>query len=155
MLIFHMLTPDGDPYATTRDYDDEREITAKGYYPYQARSNAAEEDVRGSRWHMIVSHFPPFVKEMFWNSFHGNGAFFHENDRKSSLVWLSTMVRYQECLPEMIKTDPESGKYMPTAYRKRVQTQGKVDITGGSLEELLKRFSSSGSGNIDWNNIPN
>lgn len=153
MLLFHMLTPDGDPYATTKDFDDEREITAKGYYPYQAKNNAAEDDVKGSVWHMIVSHFPPFVKEMFWNSFHGNGAFFHESDRKSSLVWLNTMVRYQECLPDMIKSDPESGKYMPSAYRKHIQSQGKVDITGGSLEDLLKRFSSSGSGNINWNDL--
>ena len=153
MLLFHMLTPDGDPYATSKDFDDEREITAKGYYPYQAGNKGAEDDVKGSVWHMIVSHFPAFLKEIFWNSFHGNGAFFHEADRKSSLVWLNTMVRYQECLPEMIKSDPESGKYMPKAYRKHIQSQGKVDITGGSLEDLLKRFSSSGSGNINWNDL--
>ena len=53
----------------------------------------------------------------------------------------------------MIKSDPESGKYMPSAYRKHIQSQGKVDITGGSLEDLLKRFSSSGSGNINWNDL--
>lgn len=153
MLLFHMLTPDGDPYATSKDFDDEREITAKGYYPYQAKNNAAEDDVKGSVWHMIVSHFPPFVKEMFWNSFHGNGAFFHESERKSSLVWLNTMVRYQECLPDMVKSDPESGKYMPTSYRKHIQSQGKVDITGGSLEDLLKRFNPSGNGNIKWNDL--
>lgn len=153
MLLFHMLTPDGDPYATSKDFDDEREITAKGYYPYQAKNNAAEDDVKGSVWHMIVSHFPPFVKEMFWNSFHGKGAFFHESERKSSLVWLNTMVRYQECLPDMVESDPESGKYMPTAYRKHIQSQGKVDITGGSLEDLLKRFNPSGNGNIKWNDL--
>lgn len=153
MLLFHMLTPDGDPYATTKDFDDEREITAKGYYPYQTKNNSAEDDVKGSIWHKIVSHFPPFVKEMFWNSFHGNGAFFHEADRKDSFTWLNTMVRYQECLPDMVKSDPESGKYMPTTYRKYIPSQGKVDITGGSLEDLLKRFSSSGSGNISWNDL--
>lgn len=79
--------------------------------------------------------------------------FFHEADRKNSLVWLNTMVRYQECLPDMVKSDPESGKYMPSAYRKHIQSQGKIDITGGSLEDLLKRFSSSGSGNINWNDL--
>ncbi|MEY8330830.1 protein kinase [Lachnospiraceae bacterium 48-33] len=153
MLLFHMLTPDGDPYATSKDFDDEREIIAKGYYPYQAKNNAAEPPIKGSVWHMIVGHFPLFVKEMFWNSFHGKGAFFHEADRKSSWDWLNTMVRYQECLPDMVKSDAESGKYMPTAYRKHIQSQDKVNIIGGSLDDLLKKFSSSGSRNINWNDL--
>ena len=152
MLLFHMLTPDGDPYDSDKQVDDDREYTAKGYYPYQAGNKSAEKAIRGTPWHMIVSHFPKFVKEMFWNSFHGDGKYFHEADRKPAIVWLNTMVHYQECLPDMIKTDAESGKYMPTAYRKYVQ-KNKVDITGGSLEDLMKKFGSSGAGNKDWDDI--
>lgn len=153
ILLFKMLTPNGDPFAAAQQVNDEREYVAKGLYPYQAGNKAAEEDIRGSVWHIIISHFPRFVKELFWNSFNGNGSYFHEKDRKSAIVWLNTMVRYQECLPEMVKSDPESGKFKPSEYRKHVQSQGTVDITGGSLEDLLKRFSSSGKGNIDWKNI--
>lgn len=153
MLLFKMLTPNGDPFAAAQQVNDEREYVAKGLYPYQAGNKAAEEDIRGSVWHIIISHFPRFVKELFWNSFNGNGSYFHEKDRKPAIVWLNTMVRYQECLPEMVKSDPESGKFKPSEYRKHVQSQGTVDITGGSLEDLLKRFSSSGKGNIDWKNI--
>lgn len=153
MLLFKMLTPNGDPFAAAQQVNDEREYVAKGLYPYQAGNKAAEEDIRGSVWHIIISHFPRFVKELFWNSFNGNGSYFHEKDRKPAIVWLNTMVRYQECLPEIVKSDPESGKFKPSEYRKHVQSQGTVDITGGSLEDLLKRFSSSGKGNIDWKNI--
>lgn len=153
MLLFKMLTPNGDPFAAAQQVNDEREYVAKGLYPYQAGNKAAEEDIRGSVWHIIISHFPRFVKELFWNSFNGNGSYFHEKDRKPAIVWLNTMVRYQECLPEMVKSDPESGKFKPSEYRKHVHSQGTVDITGGSLEDLLKRFSSSGKGNIDWKNI--
>ena len=88
---------------------------------------------------MIVSHFPKFIKELFWNSLHGDGKYFKEKDRRSSYDWLYAMVRYQELLPSMIESDPESGKYMPDTYRKHVQTLSKVDVSGGSLEELLKR----------------
>lgn len=153
MLLFHILTPDGDPFASDKVVADEKEYVAKGYYPYQAGNKGAEDGIKGSVWHMIVSHFPPFIKELFWNSFNGEGAFFREADRKSSFVWLNAMVRYQESLPNMIKSDPESGKYMPESYRKHVQAQGKVDIIGGSLEDLLKSFSSSGSGNVNWDTL--
>lgn len=139
MLLFHILTPDGDPYATSKVYNDDREIVAKGYYPYQAGDIRAEDDIKGSVWHMIVSHFPKFIKELFWNSLHGDGKYFKEKDRRSSYDWLYAMVRYQELLPSMIESDPESGKYMPDTYRKHVQTLSKVDVSGGSLEELLKR----------------
>ena len=151
MLIFHILTPDGDPYATSKDFDDEREIVAKGYYPYQAGDIKAEADIKGSVWHMIVSHFPKYIKELFWNSFHGKGKFFKEEDRKSSYDWLNAMVRYQESLPSMMETDPESGKYMPEAYRKHVDSRGKVDVSGGNLEELLKQFNASF--NTGWKNL--
>ncbi len=151
MLLFHILTPDGDPYATSKDFDDEREITAKGYYPYQAGDIKAEDDIKGSVWHMIVSHFPKYIKELFWNSLHGNGKFFKEENRRSSYDWLNAMVRYQESLPGMIDSDPESGKFMPEAYRKHVQSKGKVDVSGGDLEELLKQFNASFS--TGWNKL--
>lgn len=151
MLMFHILTPDGDPYAGSKDFDDEREIIAKGYYPYQAGNIKAENDIKGSVWHMIVSHFPKYIKELFWNSLHGKGKFFKEADRRSSYDWLNAMVRYQENLPSMIDTDPESGKYMPKAYRKYVQSKGKVDVSGGDLEELLKQFNTSF--NTGWKNL--
>lgn len=151
MLLFHILTPDGDPYATSKDFDDEREIVAKGYYPYQAGDIKAEDDIKGSVWHMIVSHFPKYIKELFWNSLNGNGKFFKEADRRSSYDWLNAMVRYQESLPNMIEADPESGKYMPEAYRKHVQSKGKVDVSGGDLEELLKQFNTTF--NTEWKNL--
>lgn len=151
MLLFHILTPDGDPYATSKDFDDEREIVAKGYYPYQAGDIKAEDDIKGSVWHMIVSHFPKYIKELFWNSLHGKGRFFKEADRRSSYDWLNAMVRYQESLPGMMDSDPESGKYMPEAYRKHVQSKGKVDVSGGDLEELLKQFNASF--NTGWKNL--
>jgi len=148
MLIFHMLTPDGDPYAGSRDFDDEREIIAGGYYPYQAGNIGAEDQIKGSIWHMIVSHFPKFLKELFWNSFHGEGKYFHEETRRSSLDWLRTIVRYQEALPEIVKTSPESGKYLPESYSERVQSKGSVKINSGDLDveledllEQLKNFS--------------
>ncbi len=148
MLIFHMLTPDGDPYAGSRDFDDEREIIAGGYYPYQAGNIGAEDQIKGSIWHMIVSHFPKFLKELFWNSFHGEGKYFHEETRRSSLDWLRTIVRYQEALSEIVKTSPESGKYLPESYSERVQSKGSVKINSGDLDveledllEQLKNFS--------------
>lgn len=153
MLIFHILTPDGDPYATSRSYDDEREVVAKGYYPYQAGKNPAESAITGSIWHIIVGHFPPFVKSMFWNSFHGDGKFFHENERKSSTVWLNTIVRYQECLADMVKADPESGKFLPAARKKHIKSTCNVDVTGGSLEDINKRFHSTGKGNKNWKDL--
>ncbi len=151
MLLFHMLTPDGDPYATSKDFDDERDIVAKGYYPYQAGDIKAEDDIKGSIWHMIVSHFPKFIKEFFWNSLNGQGKNFKEENRRSAYDWLNAMVRYQECLPGMIESDPESGKYMPTAYRKHIQSKGKVDVSGGNLEDLLKQFNAGFS--TDWKNL--
>ena len=152
MLIFHMLTPDGDPYAGSRDFDDEREIIAGGYYPYQAGNIGAEDQIKGSIWHMIVSHFPKFLKELFWNSFHGEGKYFHEETRRSSLDWLRTIVRYQEALPEIVKTNPESGKYIPESYPKRVQSKGSVKINSGDLdvelEDLLEQLKNFSQG---WN----
>lgn len=152
MLIFHMLTPDGDPYAGSRDFDDEREIIAGGYYPYQAGNIGAENQIKGSIWHMIVSHFPKFLKELFWNSFHGEGKYFHEETRRSSLDWLRTIVRYQEALPEIVKTNPESGKYIPESYPKRVQSKGSVKINSGDLdvelEDLLEQLKNFSQG---WN----
>lgn len=152
MLIFHMLTPDGDPYAGSRDFDDEREIIAGGYYPYQAGNIGAEDQIKGSIWHMIVSHFPKFLKELFWNSFHGEGKYFHEETRRSSLDWLRTIVRYQEALPEIVKTNPESGKYIPESYPERVQSKGSVKINSGDLdvelEELLEQLKNFSQG---WN----
>lgn len=152
MLIFHMLTPDGDPYAGSRDFDDEREIIAGGYYPYQAGNIGAEDQIKGSIWHMIVSHFPKFLKELFRNSFHGEGKYFHEGTRRSSLDWLRTIVRYQEALPEIVKTNPESGKYIPESYPKRVQSKGSVKINSGDLdvelEDLLEQLKNFSQG---WN----
>lgn len=152
MLIFHMLTPDGDPYAGSRDFDDEREIIAGGYYPYQAGNIGAEDQIKGSIWHMIVSHFPKFLKELFWNSFHGEGKYFHEETRRSSLDWLRTIVRYQETLPEIVKTNPESGKYIPESYPERVQSKGSVKINSGDLdvelEDLLEQLKNFSQG---WN----
>ncbi len=150
MLIFHMLTPDGDPYAGSRDFDDEREIIAGGYYPYQAGNIGAEDQIKGSIWHMIVSHFPKFLKELFWNSFHGEGKYFHEETRRSSLDWLRTIVRYQEALPEIVKTNPESGKYIPESYPERVQSKGSVKINSGDsdveLEDLLEQLKNFSQG---------
>ena len=154
MLIFHMLTPDGDPYAGSRDFDDERDIIAKGYYPYQAGNIGAEDQIKGSIWHMIVSHFPKFLKELFWNSFHGNGKYFHEETRRSSLDWLRTIVRYQEALPGIVKVNPESGKYLPESYPKQVQSKGNVKINAGDsdmeLEDILEQLKNFNQG---WNNV--
>lgn len=154
MLIFHMLTPNGDPYAGSRDFDDERDIIAKGYYPYQAGNIGAEDQIKGSIWHMIVSHFPKFLKQLFWNSFHGNGKYFHEETRRSSLDWLRTIVRYQEALPGIVKVNPESGKYLPESYPKQVQSKGNVKINAGDsdmeLEDILEQLKNFNQG---WNNI--
>ena len=149
-----MLTPDGDPYAGSKVVDDERDIIAKGYYPYQAGNIGAEAQIKGSPWHIIVSHFPKFLKQLFWNSFHGNGKYFHEENRRSAYDWLRTIVRYQEALPEIVKMNPESGKYLPTSYPKQIQSKGNVKINTGDsdmdLEDLLEQLSAFKHG---WNNI--
>ena len=153
MLLFHILTPDGNPYATAKPYTDDREPIAKGYYPYQSKEKQAEEEVKGTLWHMIVSHFPPFIKELFWNSLHGEGTFFHAAERRNAQIWLNAMVRYQECLPQLVKTDEESGKYKPTAYRKYIPAQEKSDTPGDSLEDLLKNCSPQKREPINWNDL--
>lgn len=149
MLLFQILTPMGNPYAGS--CTNEKEAVSKGLYPYQAGDKAADTEIKGTPWHMIVSHFPRFLKMMFWNSFHGSGKFFHEADRRLAQAWLNTMVEYQEILPEHVKGDGESGKFMPTRYRKYVQSSKKGDEL--SLDELLKRLSQSGSKNVGWEDI--
>ena len=61
-------------------------------------------------------------------------------------------MRYQEALPEIVKTNPESGKYIPESYPKRVQSKGSVKINSGDLdvelEDLLEQLKNFSQG---WN----
>ncbi len=149
MLLFGILTPMGNPYAGS--CTDEKKAVAEGLYPYQAGEKAAETDIKKTPWHMIVSHFPRSIKEMFWESFHGDGKFFHEKDRRLAQSWLNTMVAYQEMYPNHIKGDPESAKFMPERYRRYVRSSNNDDEL--SLNDLLKRLSKSGSHNMNWEDI--
>ncbi len=137
MLIFRMLTPDYDAYASSQELDDIRDLTKKGCYPYQSGDRAAENEMKGSIFHMTVSHFPAFLKKLFWDSLHGDGEFFHEEKRRSAWHWLRALVRYQEVYPNMVKEDSESGKFNPTRYKRYVRRPNRVDVNGGSLSELL------------------
>lgn len=78
MLLFRMLTPNAEPMQSFADVDDERELIRQGLYPYQGGAHRAEEGIRGTIWHRIVSRFPSYVKEMFWESFNGQGRYFSE-----------------------------------------------------------------------------
>lgn len=114
-LIFSILTPAGLPYLTTKADSDEQAVK-NGYYPFQAGKNHAEEVAgeKGGRWHIIVGHFPFFLKCDFWDSFHFEGRYFKETNRMSASDWLNDMLRYETDLPNMIKKDPESGEYIPS-----------------------------------------
>ena len=151
VILFRILTPNGDPFATSRDYDDDEKVIEKGYYPYQSQNNPAEEAVKGSVWHMIVHHFPGFLKNVFWHSLNGNGDFFRAENRRNSTSWLNNMVRYQETLPGMIATDPESGKFIPERYREKTAGKADIGIVNGNLDALLKLGRRAG--NAGWDEI--
>lgn len=170
MLLFHMLTPDGEPMQSSEDVDDDRDLIRRGLYPYQGGKHRAEEDIRGTVEHQVVSRFPSYVKEMFWESFNGKGKYFSEKytpairadpskgllgspstGRRNARSWLSMMVRYQNDLPQMIRRDPEDGKLRPEGYRKYDQPN-TVKIQGGSIEELIKHYGD-GSSNTPWSSV--
>jgi len=168
MLLFRMLTPNAEPMLSSEDVEDDRDLTGRGLYPYQGGKHHAEEAIRGTMWHQIVSRFPPYVKEMFWESFNGEGMYFHEKytptvradpsrgvsgspstGRRNARAWLKMMVRYQNDLPQMIQSDPENGKLRPKGYRQYEQPNA-VKIQGGSIEDLLKQY---GGGNTPWSSF--
>lgn len=151
MLLWGILTPMGNPYAGS--CSDEKLAVAKGLYPYQAGARAADTEIKNTPWHMIVSHWPRSIKEIFWESLHGDGKYFHEADRRGARSWLNTLVAYQEIYPNHIKGDPESAKFMPERYRKYERNPKKADESDMSLNELLKRLSKSGSQNMNWEDI--
>lgn len=168
MLLFRMLTPNAEPMLSSEDVEDDRDLIRRGLYPYQGGKNRAEEAIRGTVWHKIVSRFPAYVKEMFWESFNGKGKYFHEKytpavranpakgvegspstGRRNARAWLSVMVRYQNDLPQMMQKDPEDGKLWPEGYRQYTKPHA-VNVKGGSIEELLKRY---GGDNTPWNTL--
>lgn len=170
MLLFRMLTPNAEPMLSSEDVEDDRDLIRRGLYPYQGGEHRAEEAIRGTPWHKIVSRFPPYVKEMFWESFNGKGKYFSEKytlavragpskgvpgspstGRRSARNWLSMMVRYQNDLPQMIQRDPEDAKLWPESYRQYEQPN-TIKTQGGSIEELLKHFGGKG-GSTPWSNI--
>lgn len=162
MLLFRMLTPNAEPMLSSEDVEDDRDLIRRGLYPYQGGEHRAEAAIRGTAWHQIVSRFPAYVKEMFWESFNGKGKFFSEKyvpavradlsrgipgspstGRRNARGWLKMMVRYQNDLSQMIRRDPEDGKLWPEGYR-QYEPSNAVKIQGGSIEELLKRYGGGG-----------
>lgn len=143
-LLFRMLTPCGSPYSSTIYLEDDREYVEKGLYPFQFKNNAAEDKLRGSLWYNVVSHFPYYVKEAFYESFHGEGKWFHEADRQPISYWMNVLVRYQEDLPALAAYDPESGKYLPSRPKKAPPPKAKVISKESSnledFNELLKQL---------------
>lgn len=154
MLLFSMLTPMADPYATTKS-DDEVEIVRNGYYPYQAGDHPAESlaEERNGMWHIAISHLPAYLKLHFWESFHGNGKHFAEENRMAASEWLRDMIRYEQALPGMVNFDPNSGKYRPTvrkAYKDKAVNNAPQKRKNNFYDLLAKakglKNSSSDSG---------
>jgi hypothetical protein len=166
MLLFHMLTPDGDPYATTEQVSEDKDKISGGLYPYQAGENEARKVIGGvgGPWHIIVGHFPKSVKFAFWNAFHHDGKNFKEQDRKDAGFWLGILLRYQEHLPQREKEDAESGLYEPKNPRKYTtnktgrsvsgaKRRQKDNISVGSLKSLIEqvnKLKGNHTGTISW-----
>lgn len=119
MLLFSMLTPLGNAYLTAVD-EDESTIIEKGLYPFQAGDNPSQDVAGGrrGRWHIIVSHFPKYLKEYFWESFHNRGKNFHEDNRMTAQDWFYIMLRYEHDINFMIERDSNSGEYDPSEPKK-------------------------------------
>jgi len=118
-MLFLMLTPIAKPYLTVKNLTEE-EAVARGEYPFQCGENHAVDLAgdRGGVWHIIISHFPKFLKEDFWNSFHHDGIYFKEANRLTVDDWFDRMLKYESALPKMIERDSESGKFIPTKPKK-------------------------------------
>lgn len=147
MLLFFLLTPAGTPYSVATDMN-EKDIIRQGMFPFQSGLNRASDDIAGGKggiWHTVYSHFPRFLKELFWESFHGDGKYFHEARRQDANVWLNAMVRYQNELPQLIERDSESGKYLPERPIKYVRSKNSshvVSYENGDLDELLRNLKT-------------
>ena len=139
-LLFKMLTPCGSPYSSSVYREDERDYVEKGIYPFQFANHPAEEGLRGTPWYNVVSHFPYYIKEAFFESFHGEGKWFHEQSRQPVGYWLNVLIRYQDDLPALITYDAESGKYLPSRAKKAPPPKAKVISKGNSstLEDFNK-----------------
>ena len=139
-LLFQILTPCGNPYSSSIYREDERDYVEKGMYPFQFANHPAEEALRATPWYNVVSHFPFYVKEAFWESFNGQGKWFHEQDRQPASYWLNILVRYQQDLPGLASYDPESGKYMPSRAKKAPPP--KASVISEKNERMFDDFNN-------------
>ena len=156
-LIFKILTPCGHPYSSSIYCEDDREYVEKGIYPFQFDKHPAEEKIRGGPWYNVISHLPYYLKEGFWESFHGEGKWFHEKERRPVSYWLNILVRYQEDLPALTAYDAESGKYLPSRAKKAPPPKAKVISKESSsladFNELLKKLPLEAKKNKSWDSM--
>ncbi len=118
-FLFMMLTPLTKPYMSTLNIS-EKDLTRKGLYPFQTSDNHARNlaGEKGGKWHIIIGHFPKFLKEKFWNSFNYEGDYFKQKERLSAKEWFNIIMRYEKALPLMVLHDPNSKLYFPTTPKK-------------------------------------
>ena len=90
------------------------------------------------------------MKEGFWESFHGEGKWFHEKERRPVSYWLNILVRYQEDLPALTAYDAESGKYLPSRAKKAPPPKAKVI---SDFNELLKKLPLEAKKNKSWDSM--